>query len=49
MRSGFPTLYANTAGVFDDLLSGKLSFEEYKEKEPEVIEYMEKWFPVKYK
>ncbi len=49
MRSGFPTLYANTAGVFDDLLSGKLSFEEYKEREPEVIEYMEKWFPVKYK
>ena len=46
MRSGFPTLYANTAGAFEDLLSGKLSFEEYKEREPDVIEYMEKWFPV---
>ena len=46
MKSGYPTLYANTAGAFDDIMGGRLTFEEYKGKETEVAEYMEKWFPV---
>lgn len=45
-RSGYPTLYANTAGAFDELVSGSLSFDEYKEKETEVAEYLAKWFPI---
>lgn len=46
MKDGFPTLYANTAGAFGELVSGGLSFEEYKEREDGVAEYLEKWFPV---
>ena len=49
MRSGYPTLYANTAGAFDELLSKELRFSEYKARMPEVIEYMQKWFPIKNK
>ncbi|MBQ7699286.1 MAG: extracellular solute-binding protein [Clostridia bacterium] len=49
MRSGYPTLYSNTAGAFSDLISKELTFEKYKEKEAEVTEYSEKWFPVMYK
>lgn len=49
MRSGYPNLYANTAGAFDQLMSGELTFEKYKEKEAEVSAYMEKWFPVYYR
>ena len=47
MRSGFPTLYANTAGAFADIVKGELSFEDYATREDEVKEYLEKWFPVK--
>ena len=49
MRSGYPTLYSNTAGAFSDLISKELTIEKYKEKEAEVTEYSEKWFPVMYK
>ena len=49
MRSGYPSLYANTAGALDDLLSKDLTFEKYKEREEEVKEYLQKWFPVMYK
>lgn len=47
MRSGFPTLYANTAGAFAEMIGGELAFEDYAEREAEVKEYLEKWFPVK--
>lgn len=46
MKSGFPTLYANTAGAFPELVSGGLSFEAYREREAEVAEYLGKWFPI---
>jgi ABC-type glycerol-3-phosphate transport system substrate-binding protein len=46
MRSGFPTLYSNTAGAFADMVSGKLTFEEYMTRRTEVEEYLKKWFPV---
>lgn len=49
MKTGYPTLYANTAGAFDELVSGELSFSDYASREAEVKEYMEKWFPVKYR
>lgn len=49
MRSGYPTLYENTAAAFDQLVTGKLTFEEYKEKETDVAEYLAKWFPIKNK
>ena len=45
-QTGYPTLYANTAEAFDELVSGALSFDEYKEKETEVAQYLAKWFPV---
>ena len=47
MRSGFPTLYANTAGAFAEIVKGELSLEDYAAREDEVKEYLEKWFPVK--
>ena len=48
-RSGYPTLYENTAAAFDKLVNGTLTFNEYAEKETEVKEYLEKWFPVRNK
>ncbi|MBQ3870325.1 MAG: extracellular solute-binding protein [Clostridia bacterium] len=47
MRSGFPTLYNNTAGAFAEIISGTLTFDEYKTREKEVSEYLERWFPVR--
>ena len=39
----------NTAAAFDKLVNGTLTFNEYREKETEVKEYLEKWFPVRNK
>ena len=44
--SGYPTLYNNTAAAFDKITSGGMSFDEYKAIEPEVMEYLDKWFPI---
>ena len=47
MRTGYPTLYANTAGAFSEIVAGTLTFEDYAAREEEVREYLAKWFPVK--
>ena len=47
MRSGYPTLYGNTADAFTQLVAGTLTFEEYAEREEDVKEYLARWFPVK--
>lgn len=49
MKDGYPTLYANTVTSFEQLISGRLTFEEYKEKETDFAEYLAKWFPVTHK
>lgn len=46
MRDGYPTMYANTVTAFEELVSGELTFEVYKEKETDVAEYLAKWFPI---
>ncbi|MBO4421969.1 MAG: hypothetical protein J5879_00905, partial [Clostridia bacterium] len=46
MKDGYPTLYANTVTAFEELVSGTLTFEEYKERETDVAEYLAKWFPI---
>lgn len=46
MKGGYPNLYANTAGAFDEMISGTLTFDVYKQREEDVAAYMEKWFPV---
>ena len=46
MKGGYPNLYANTAGAFEELVSGTLTFDVYMQREEDVAAYMEKWFPV---